>query len=213
MRATLSNLEKEEAAIVADYKAGSKYGHSMRQHLNNIRRHRLFEACEAENFEKYIKLERLPFDSSTAYRIGRQGEVEQHLEIGKACQFSGAALSKLATIRVINDDETVSHDIDIPKVKRAAKKALTYADNGKQVTPTMVTAAIEDINYVKPPKPFGEQLENRISSLGRLLSSYQELQELDKRVFMDAEKEYPGVVNRLAKAYSEIASYLRKVHR
>jgi hypothetical protein len=37
-------------------------------------------------------------------------------------QFSGRALSQLGTIRQSNDDDTASHSIDVPKVKRAAKK-------------------------------------------------------------------------------------------
>lgn len=160
MRATIANLEKEEKGIVEDFKAGYKHGQSMRQHLNTIRRERLFEACDAESFEGYVKLKRLPIEPNQAGVIARQGEVQQHLEILTVSRFSGRALSTLGTLRIENSDGTKSQDIDIRKVKRVAKKSLSLA-NGDNVTPKIVKNAIAECYGEKPPKPLGEQLKNK----------------------------------------------------
>jgi hypothetical protein len=208
MRATLANLEKEEAAIVADFKAGSKHGHSMRQHLYNIRKFLLWEALDdCDGFESYVKLKRLPMDPATAFKIAKQGEVEQHIESGALRHFSGRALTAIGTLRLENDDGTRSQEIDVRKVKRVAKRALSLIKEGESVTPALVKKAEKLCYGEKLPKPLGEQLENKIGAVTRFKRA---IEQLPEDALTDANSQYPGVVTRLAKAYSDVASVLRK---
>ena len=206
MRATLVNLEKEEQGIIEDFKAGSKHGHSMRQHLNNIRRNALYGACDADSFEKYVKLKRLPMERRAAYAIAQQGEVAQHLESASVSHFSGRALSQLGTLRLEKSDGTKSQDIDVRKVKRVAKKCLLLAKGGS-ITPKIVKQSIADCYGEKPPKQLGEQLQNKIGSVNAFRRA---IEQLPEDAVGDADSQYPGVVKRLAKAYSDVASVLRK---
>ena len=119
--------------------------------------------------------------------------------------FSGKALSELGTIRQ-DRDGTKSHKIDEGKVKQVAKAAIAIA-KGEDVTPKIVKKAIEDKLGVKPPKPLGEQLQNKIGAVNRFRRAIEQLPEYS---LQDANAEYAGVVKRLAKAYSDVASALRK---
>jgi len=207
MRATLANLEKEENGIAEDFTAGFSHGHSMRQHLSNIRSSKLYEAVDdCDNFEQYVKLERLPIGRPAAYMIAKQGEVEGYLELSTSGRFSGKALSKLGTLRLENPDGTKSHDLDVRKVKRVAKKSLSLA-NGENVTPKIVKKAIAECYGEKPPKQLGEQLQNKIGSVNAFRRA---IEQLPEEALTDANVQYSGVVKRLAKAYSDVASQLRK---
>jgi len=211
MKRSLVNLENEEAAIVAAYKSGETIAVGMREHLNNIRKYALYEATDCENFEQYVKLERLPFEYRTALEIGAQGEVEGYLEKRGAPLFSGRALTELSRIRQVNDDGTKSHAMHKPRIQSVEKKAIAHHDKtGEPITGSLIKSIIATMpwNKEKLPKHFGEQCEKEIAKLGRLAVSYKQL---DGDVFLDAEEEYPGSVTRLAKAYSDIASLLRKV--
>lgn len=151
-------------------------------------------------------MKRLPMEYRAALAIAQQGEVERYLENCSTAAFSGRALLQLATIRYDNPDGTKSQDIDVKKVKRVAKKAADMAD-GKSVTPRIVKQAYAECYGEKPPKPLGEQLQNKIGAVNRFGRA---LEQLPEGALADAEAEYPGVVKRLAKAYSDVASILRR---
>lgn len=213
MRKTLANLEKEEDAIAEAFKAGMKHGVSMREHLHTIRKNALYEAAECENFEQYLKAERIPLSYSQGKKIARNGEVAGHIENAHTRAFSDRALEKLGTIRVENEGGSKSHDLDVPKMKKVIRRltkdnrTLTSTNGQSQITAPMVVKAIEDVLGEKPPKPLGKQLEDQLKAIGRWCASFDAL---DDEFFTDAEAHYPGSVTRLAKAYSRAASILRR---
>ena len=214
MRRTLANLEKEERAIVDAYKRGEQTAIGMREHLNNIRKHALWEAVDGcNNFEQYVKLERLPFELSQAKNLAAQGEVEAYLPKADASAFSGKALTALSQIRQEGENGKRTYTMHKPRIQSVAKKCIAHAEKtGEAITGPLVKQIIESMPWSqeKLPEAFGAQCEKRIQQLGRLLVS---LKQLNADVFLDAEDEYPGSVSRLAKSYSDLASLLRKVLR
>ncbi len=209
MRRTLANLEKKETAIAEAYKNGLQHGVTIREHLYTIKRHGLYKACGCRSFEEYCKTPgRLPFSTTQAFRLACNGEVEQYVNSG-ALEFSERALEQLSRLRVERTDSTgkvrKTHDIDVAKVKKVVRK---LPNNGTAITAPMVKEAIDKALGEKMPRPFCDQLDAEVKRLGRWLDSYRQL---DAEVFSDAEQQCPGIVKRLARRYSELASFLKKV--
>jgi hypothetical protein len=212
MRKTLANLEKEEAAIVVAFKLGTQQGLSMRQHLNNIRKHALYEACDCDSFAQYVKQERLPMSVGQAFRLAANGEVEGYIENSRTCEFSDHALKALSSLRVERDGKR-THVINGKKVGQIARDVIALSirkTDPVAITATSVKQAIAKRYGEKMPKPLSSQLEAEIKRVGQWSRSFDAL---DVEMFLDADAECPGVVKRLAKAYSDIASQLRKVQK
>lgn len=208
MRKTLVNLEAEEQAISNAFKEGMKCGDSMRRHLYNIKRHCLYEACDCKNFTEYTKLKRLPISPRQAYLLAANGEVEGYIENCSVLQFSDRALTELTQLRIEQDGKR-THDLDVRKVRRVSGECIKHHEKtGEPITAKLVKEKIEQCYGEKPADSIGKVLEREIARANKLKLS---LEGLDQESIVDADDEYPGVVKRLAKAYSEVASYLREV--
>jgi hypothetical protein len=141
MKKTLSNLEACERKIENAFHQGQQLGHTMEMELNNIRKHRLYEALPdpPKNFIEYCKLERFGgLPAATAQEKARIGEVHNYLpaagvvsKYGAPC-FSGAACLELGKLRVVDKSTgKKTHTMDQKKIQRVAnvkKRFCGYAE-------------------------------------------------------------------------------------
>ena len=201
MRATLQNLEKRERIILDG-------AVSMNQALYEIKKNELWTAVESEeihNFSTYVQ-HRLgkALGPTVAYQYAALGQVEA--EDSGLPELSNTA----KTYGLVYIEGT--KDLDVAKTRRVFKRAIAIADKaGESPTDRHVKAAKAEIVKGKPPKPLGEQLQGEIRKANNLLTAMQQLTELDEGIFADVEEQNPGVAKRLAKAFSDLASFLRKV--
>jgi hypothetical protein len=182
----------------------------MRRHLYNIKRHCLYEACDCVNFTEYTKAKRLPLHPGHAYQLAANGEVEGYIENSAVAEFSEQAYRALSRLRIEKNGKR-THNLDVRKVRRVAGECVRHREKtGEAITANLVREKIEHCYGPKPAPPIGDVLEKETKRARKLKLS---LEGLEDESIVDANEEYPGVVKRLAKAYSEVASYLKEVLR